>query len=136
MTNAAATASARSLNATRLGLGIVVAIVVNLVVYAVGSAAGATWIANGQPVGWFMVPIATVIAMAIGGLITWLLARRWDKATITMAWVGLVFAVISVPGPLLGSTDTPTRWALAAMHVTTGIIWFFVVYPFRSTRDA
>ena len=136
MTNAAATAPARLLNLKRLGLGIVAAIVVNLVVYAVGSAAGATWIANGQAVGWFMVPIATVIAMAIGGVITWLLARRWDKATITMAWVGLVFAVISVPGPLLGSTDTPTRWALATMHITTGIIWFAAVYPFRSTRDA
>ena len=134
MTNAPATAPARPLNIKRLGLGIVVAIVVNLVVYAVGSAAGATWIANGQAVGWFMVPIATIIAMAIGGLITWLLARRWDKATITMAWVGLVFAVISVPGPLLGSTDTPTRWALATMHITTGIVWFFAVHPSRSSR--
>ena len=136
MTNAAATAPARLLNLKRLGLGIVAAIVVNLVVYAVGSAAGATWIANGQAVGWFMVPIATVIAMAIGGVITWLLSRRWDKATITMAWVGLAFAVISVPGPLLGSTDTPTRWALATMHITTGIIWFVAVYPFRSARKA
>ena len=127
-------AAARPLNAKRLGLGIVVAVVVNLIVYAVGSAAGATWIANGQPVGWFMVPIATVVAMGIGGLITWLLARRWDKATITMAWVGIVFAVISVPGPLLGSTDTPTRWALATMHITTGIIWFVAVRPSRSSR--
>lgn len=127
---------ARPLYPARLGLGVVVAVAVNLAVYAVASAAGATWIANGQSVGWFMVPIATFIAMAIGGIVTWLLARRWDKATITMAWVGLVFAVISVPGPLLGSTDTPTRWALATMHITTGIIWFVVVYPFRSTREA
>ena len=134
MTNAAVAAPARPLNVKRLGLGIVVAVVVNLVVYAVGSAAGATWIANGQAVGWFMVPIATIIAMAIGGLITWLLARRWDKATITMAWVGIVFAVISVPGPLLGSTDTPTRWALATMHITTGIVWFVAVYPSRSSK--
>lgn len=129
-----ATALARPLSLARLGIGIVAAVVVNLIVYAVGSAAGATWIANGQAVGWFMVPIATVIAMAIGGLITWLLARRWEKATITMAWVGLVFAVISVPGPLLGSDDAPTRWALAAMHVTTGIAWFIAVHPRRSTR--
>ena len=127
---------ARPLKPARLGLGIVVAVVVNLVVYAVASAAGATWVANAQTVGWFMVPIATVIAMAIGGVITWLLSRRWDKATITMAWVGLAFAVISVPGPLLGSTDTPTRWALATMHITTGIIWFVAVYPFRSARKA
>ena len=134
MTNAAATATARPLNVTRLGRGIVVAIVVNLAVYAVGSAVGATWIANGQAVGWFMVPMATVVAMAIGGVITWLLARRWDKATITMAWVGLVFAVISVPGPLIGSTDSPTRWALATMHITTGIVWLIAVHPRRETR--
>ena len=127
-------APARPLPLARLGLGTVVAVVVNLVVYAVGSAAGATWIANGQVVGWFMVPIATVIAMAIGGLITWLLARRWDRATATMAWVGLIFAAVSVPGPLLGSDDAPTRFALAAMHITTGIIWFVAVHPRRSTQ--
>ena len=132
--NVTAGAPARPLPLARLGLGTVVAVVVNLIVYAVASAMGATWIANGQVVGWFMVPIATVIAMAIGGLITWLLARRWDKATVTMAWVGIVFAVISVPGPLLGSTDTPTRWALVAMHITTGIVWFVAVYPARSRR--
>lgn len=126
----------RPLNLARLGFGIVVAVAVNLVVYAIASAAGATWIANNQKVGWFMVPIATVIAMAIGGVITWLLARSWGKATITMAWVGLVLAVISVPGPLLGSTDRPTRWALATMHVTTGVIWFAAVSSSRSTRDA
>lgn len=136
MTTAAARTSARPLNIKRLGIGIVVAVVVNLIVYAVGSAAGATWIANGQAVNAFPVVIATVVAMAIGGLITWLLARRWDKATITMAWVGIAFAVISVPGPLLGSTDTPTRGALAAMHITTGIVWFVAVYPSRSARKA
>lgn len=132
--NVTAGAPARPLPLARLGMGIVAAIVVNLAVYAVGSAAGATWIANGQVVGWFMVPIATVIAMAIGGLVTWLLARRWDKATATMAWVGLAFAVLSVPGPLVGSNDVPTRWALATMHLTTGIVWFVAVLPRRSSR--
>ncbi len=127
---------ARPFNAARLGRGVICAVVVNLIVYAVATAAGATWLANGQTVGWFMVPIATVIAMAIGGVITWLLARRWDNATITMAWVGLVFAVLSVPGPLMGSDDSPTRWALATMHVTTGIVWFVAVLPRRSNRIA
>ena len=128
------TALARPLNPARLGLGIVVAVVVNLVVYAVASAAGATWIANGQEVNPLLVVVATIIPMAIGGAITWLMARRWVKATATMAWVGLVFAVVSVPGPLLGSDDAPTRFALAAMHITTGIVWFFAVHPSRSSR--
>lgn len=134
MTTAAARTSARPLNIKRLGIGIVVAVVVNLIVYAVASAMGATWIANGQAVNAFLVVVATVVAMAIGGLITWLLSRRWDGATVTMAWVGIAFAVISVPGPLLGSTDTPTRGALAAMHITTGIVWFVAVHPRRSTQ--
>lgn len=127
---------ARPFNAARLGRGVICAVVMNLIVYAVATAAGATWLANGQTVRWFMVPIATVIAMAIGGVITWLLARRWDNATITMAWVGLVFAVLSLPGPLIGSDDSPTRWALATMHVTTGIVWFVAVLPRRSNRIA
>ena len=134
MGTAATVAPARPLNPQRLGLGIVVAVVVNLIVYAVGSAAGATWIANGQTVNAVLVVVATIVPMLIGGAITWFLSRRWVKATATMAWVGLVFAVISVPGPLIGSDDAPTRFALAAMHVTTGIIWFFAVHPSRSSR--
>ena len=128
------TALARPLALPRLGIGIVVALAANLVAYAVASAAGATWMANGQPVNAILVVVATVVPMAIGGVITWLLARRWVKATATMAWVGLAFAVISVPGPLWGSDDAPTRFSLAAMHVTTGIIWFFAVHPSRSSR--
>ena len=129
-----ATALDRPLVLSRLAIGIVVAIAANLAVYAVASAAGATWIANGQQVNPLLVVVATIIPMVIGGAITWLLARRWVKATAAMAWVGLVFAVVSVPGPLLGSDDAPTRFALAAMHVITGIIWFFAVHPSRSSR--
>lgn len=124
----------RPLSPARLGLGIVVAVVVNVIVYAAASAFGATWVANGQTVGVILVVIATVIPFAIGGLITWLLARRWTKGATTMAWLGLAFAVVSSPAPFMGSNDAPTRWALAAMHVTTGIVWFVAVYPRRETR--
>ena len=134
-TSVAPTSSAaRPLNVSRLGIGILAALVVNFAVYAIASGADATWSANGQTVSAVLVPIATVAAMFIGGVITWLLARRWSKATVTMAWVGLVFAIVSAPSPILASDDAPTRWALASMHVITGIVWFFAVLPSRSSR--
>jgi len=112
-------------------LAIAAAVVVNLLVYAIGSAAGATWIANGQAIAWFLVIIATIVPMVLGALITWLLSRAWAGARAAMAWVGLAFALGTVPAPLLSSDDRPTGLALAAMHVVTGIAWFIAVRPRR-----
>lgn len=116
----------------RISIAIAIAIVLNLVVFAIGSAAGATWLANGQTIVWFLVVVATIIPMAVGAVITWLLTKRWSKAETAMAWIGLVFAVISVPAPLLSSGDRPTGVALAAMHVVTGIVWFIAIRPRRT----
>lgn len=124
---------AAPLDVKRLGVAMIAALVVNLIVYAVGSAAGATWVANGQPVGWYLVVIATLVSMAIGGAITYLLARRWARATVVMAWVGLAFAIVSVPSPILASDNATTGWSLAAMHVITGVAWFVAVFPRRTS---
>jgi len=115
----------------RLWLAIAAAVVVNLLVYAIGSAAGATWIANGQAIAWFLVIIATIVPMVLGALITWLLTRAWAGALAAMAWVGLAFALVTVPAPLLSSDNRPTGLALAAMHVVTGVAWFVAVRPQR-----
>lgn len=119
-----------------LAVGAVAAIVLNLVTYAIGSAAGATWIVNGQSITWVMVVLATVVAMAVGGAITYLLTRRWAHAASVMAWVGLAFAVVSAPAPLLSSDDASTGVALAAMHVLTGIVWFVAVRPRPSRSES
>jgi hypothetical protein len=122
------------LDLKRLGWATLAALIVNLIVYAAGSATGATWIANGQTVGWYLVVIATALSMAVGGAITFLLARRWSRATVVMAWVGLAFALVSVPSPILASDAASTGWSLAAMHAVTGVVWFVAVHP-RSTRS-
>ena len=119
------------LNPRRLAMATAAAIILNLLVYGVGSAVGATWLANGQTIAWFLVVVATVVPMAIGGLLTWLLSRRWAKAVSVMAWVGLVLGVITAPAPLLSSDNRPTALALAAMHVVTGVVWFIAVRPRR-----
>jgi len=45
----------------RISIAIAIAIVLNLVVFAIGSAAGATWLANGQTVAWYLVIVATPV---------------------------------------------------------------------------
>lgn len=121
------------LDLTRWGLGIVAAVAANLIVYAVGSAAGATWLANGQTVNWYVVIIATVVAMVVGGAVTWLVSRVWDRGIVVMAWVGLAFGVLTAPSPLLASPNAPTGWSLAAMHVLTAVAWFAAVRPRSGT---
>lgn len=134
--DSSSTAVSRPLNRPRLALGIAGAAVVNLVVYAVASGVGATWIANGQTVTAILVVAATVISMVVGAVITWFLSRRWARAAATMAVVGVAFAIVTAPAGLVASSDSPTKWALASMHVVTGLSWFLAVYPFRSDRAA
>lgn len=123
--------TATSVNAKRIGLAALAALVLNLVAFAAASAADATWFANDMTIGWYLVVLATLIPMAIGAGITVLLARKWAAAPRVMAWLGLAFALVSVPMPFLMSSDFPTSLALAAMHVITGIAWFVAVLPRR-----
>lgn len=127
-----ASAPSRGLSMRRLGVTIATALALNLVVYGVGTAAGATWVANGQTITWILVVAATAVAVALGWGATSLLARRWDRARSVLAWVGLAFAVVSAPAPLLASDDAATGWSLALMHVVTGIAWFVAVRPQRT----
>lgn len=122
-----------AVNVKRVGLAALIALALNLVAFAAASAADATWFANNMTIGWYMVVFATLIPIAIGAGITVLLARKWAAAPRVMAWVGLAFALVSVPMPFLMSSDTPTSLALAAMHVITGVAWFVAVLPRRAT---
>lgn len=124
-----ATAPAPGLTVRRLAVAIVAALVLNLVVYAVGSATGATWSASGQTITWVLVAAATTVAMTLGWAVTTALSRRWSEARRVMAWTGLALAVVSAPAPLLASDDASTGWALMGMHVVTGVVWFVAVRP-------
>ena len=118
----------------RIGLGALAALAANLAVYAVASAADATWLADGLTVGWYLVAFATAVSMLLGAVVTGLLARRWAAAPRWIAWIGLVVGLVTVPSPLLASTNTPTGLALAAMHAITGIAWFVAVLPSRTSE--
>lgn len=123
---------AREFNPRGLALTIAAAAALNLVIFGIGSAADATWAANGQTITWFLVIVASVIPVVIGWTITFLLARSWAKASTFMAWVGLVLGVVTMPAPLTATDNSATGWALASMHLATGIVWFAAVRPRRA----
>lgn len=119
-----------AVNVPRLGVAVAIALVADLIAYALGNAAGATWRA-GQPytIGVGMVAAATIIAPVVGGAVT-ALAARWKPAAPTfLAWAGLIFAVVGSPMGYIGGQDLPTGLALGSMHVIVGIAWFLAIKP-------
>lgn len=126
----------RGLTVRNLAVTIAMALAMNLVVYGVGSAAGASWVVEGQTVTWILVVVATTLSLALGWGATTLVARRWARAWTVLAWVGLAFAVVSASAPLVTSDDATTGWSLAMMHVLTGIAWFAAVRPQRTSSTS
>ena len=85
----------------RLAWGIAIAVVVNLIVFGIASFAGASMLAGDRGVSWILVVITTVGAMVTGAIATGLLARRRGGAIRVMAWVGLVFGLVTAPSPIV-----------------------------------
>jgi hypothetical protein len=101
------------------------ALLLNLVIFAIGNAAGATWEVD-APVTIGPVPVAatTVLAMGLGGLVVIAITRRNERFRFIAARAGLIFAIVSAPSPFLVSSDPTSSVALASMHVVTGVAWF------------
>ena len=106
--------------------------VANLAVFDAGSLAGATWIANGQTLGWYMVVFASLFPLFVAALVTALLAKKWSHAITVFSWVGLVFGVITAPTTFFATADTVSAVSLAFMHVIAGVTWFVGI---RSTKN-
>lgn len=122
--------SAATVDTRRLTIATGAAALANLAIFAIGSLADATWSA-GQPypIGWAMVLVATIVPMVLAGLATSLIARRQPKVLTWFAWAGLAFAVLGAPMGYVMGGDVPTGIALGAMHVATGLAWFWAIKP-------
>lgn len=106
-----------------------VAVVANLLVYVMGRVAGVDFrvVSSGGAefaVGPPSIVLVTVVAVAAGALVLGLVARRTPRAWLSLAWVGLGLAVLSVAMPLTTESAMGTKAALAGMHVLTGVTWF------------
>lgn len=118
----------------RLALAAGGAAVGNLIALWVGTLAGATWETSApEPINAIVVIAATLVPMLVGGAIALAIIKRKPGFQPWAAWGGLVFALISLPMPFLAATDTTTGAGLAAMHVITGLAWFFALKPSKAS---
>jgi len=121
----------------RFAIVVSAAAVVNLVVFFVGSAAGASMVVNTGATTQLiaLLPVvATVVPLALAGVVTWLVARRLPVLRVVAGWAGAVIALCSTAAPLIMSSDAATGLALAVMHVVAGVAWFVAIMTGRNSE--
>jgi len=105
----------------------VIAAVVNVVAFLIGSAAGATMTVSSpqeMQIPVVVVIVATLVPLLLAGIVTWLIAKRVPAFRTVARWVGTIVALISVVEPFLVTDDTTTAVSLAVMHIVGGAAWF------------
>lgn len=116
-----------------IGIGVVAATVVNLLILAIGRAAGASFevIDAGavHAVTAGGVITSSVVPLLAGAVLAVLLALWWPGFVRLAQVVGGGLALLTVAGPLMADTDTGTQVALAAMHVVAGVAVVLCLQP-------
>jgi hypothetical protein len=119
-------------------LAAVAAVVVNVVIFLVGQAAGATFEipdpnAADMTIGLTVVTIIgfTAVPLLVGAVAAVLLVPRWPGARLGLQILGAALTLISLVPPLALDTDTGTRVLLAVMHVVAGVayVWGLAAAP-------
>lgn len=108
-----------------IGAATITATVVNLLIFALAWAGGASFEIIDQgtlhPVTATGVVTSSVVPLVLGTGLAALLGLWWRGFIRVGQIVGLALALLSVAGPLMSDTDVATQWALAAMHVVSGL---------------
>jgi uncharacterized membrane protein len=117
---------ARVWNEVTLGAlsGIGIALVANLVIFAVGDRGTPTrvvtgWSPDGADLTIFEVVSTTLVAVALGAVVLWRLDRR-PNGFAAWTWVAMIVAVASALPLWRLDVDTASKATLTAMHLTTG----------------
>ncbi len=123
MTETATSSAELVVRPLRLAAAAAVAVVVNIIAFSVGSAADASWdVGQPYPLGVASVVLTTVVVFAVGGVVTWLAARKWPHFPRIAGYGGLAVGVVSM-APLMNAADWATGLSLATMHVATASAW-------------
>lgn len=110
----------------------VLSLVVNLAILALGRLAGADLLVTPPGADTSEVGPATVTFMTLGpllvGTLALVVADRWGaRGWRSLAWLGLVIAVVSAVMPVTVPASTATHLTLAPMHLVVGAAWFAAV---------
>ncbi|WP_157362193.1 DUF6069 family protein [Haloechinothrix halophila] len=146
MVNTATTSTQSPLASERItwwqaiAAGVIVSVVANLVVYFVGTVAGASFllIDNGSPqqIGPVDVVISAAAPLAIGTALAVLVARWWQPVLRVAQAVAAVLALLTIAGPAMAETDTATIVSLGLMHVLAGTAAVAVLEVIRRSRHS
>lgn len=121
--------SAASVSLLRVALSALLAAALNLVVYWLGVASGASMqVASPQPVSALSVVLFSLLPILVAGVGVWSLNRRFALRRLA-GWTGLFFALATIAGSLLAAADTTTALVLSAMHIVVGTAWAFALQP-------
>ncbi|MGH3612217.1 MAG: DUF6069 family protein [Pseudonocardia sp.] len=100
---------------------VVAALLVNLVIWAIGAAAGGSFeLTNGdvtQSAAPGGVVVMTVVPLLVGMTLAALLSYRWLGAIRVAQVVGPALALLTIVSTLMADFDGPSTVALTAMHV-------------------
>lgn len=120
-------------------VGLLVAAVANLVIYAIGRGAGASFdVVDGDTeftVNVAAVLMLTVVPMAVGFVLAVVASLRWAWALRAGEVIGIALALLTIALPFAADTDGGTQAALAVMHVgvAAGLVLAFEAYRRRRT---
>jgi hypothetical protein len=123
----------------RFAIVAAIAVVLNVLLFVIGNASGASMIISEPiriPITVVIVIFATAFALGVAGLATWLIARRVPTFRTRIAWIGAVLAILSGSIPSLVSADAPTGIFLGSMHVVGGVAWFIALISGRKAITA
>lgn len=108
-----------------IAAGAVTAAVVNVVIFFIGGAAGASFAfldrGNLHEIGAWGVIIATVWPLVAGTGLATLLAHWWSWVIRWAQVIGGGLALLTVAGPFMTDADGATKVALALMHVMVAV---------------
>ena len=104
-------------------IGTIAAVIVNLLIYGIGSAADINWDVGDNDPDTATVALTTILAGALATILAMVLLRYVSvkRPLVTFLAISVLFAVLSLAAPLGADAETSTRWVLALMHVVAGV---------------
>ena len=125
----------------RAGLGALIAVLLNITIFAIGRGADASFrveFGNGakpMQVGIGNVMLSSALPLAVASGVTAAVASRTARFVSTLQLAAIVITLASLAIPLGADTDTLTKVSLAAMHVVVGCAYVLAVRPFRANSS-
>lgn len=110
---------------TRLAIGSIIALILDLLIFILADSQNATWeVGQPNPITIATVAISSIVPLLLGGFVFDVLAKRNSSWGNRLSTGGFVFAILTAPSGYLSSKDLPTGLALASMHVVVGLVWY------------